>query len=126
MPWIWGGTLRGLGRSPMKHPPIWRGNMDHQTAESYLNIAEMDAELKMHDRRLSSLEKAVENINAITVNIERLAVSMEQMNKELEKQGTRLDKIEERPAKRWDTVVSGIISGIVGILIGLLSAGVLK
>jgi uncharacterized membrane protein HdeD (DUF308 family) len=48
------------------------------------------------------------------------------MTDEIKKQGTRLDAIEEKPAKRWDTVISGIISGVIGILIGLMSAGIIK
>jgi hypothetical protein len=47
------------------------------------------------------------------------------MNKELAKQGERLQKIEEKPGKHWETVITGIITTAVGLLLGLLTSGAL-
>jgi uncharacterized protein YoxC len=78
------------------------------------------------NHRLNDLEATVKEISRLTVSVEKLAVSMSTMADELKRQGERLTAIEEKPAKRWDAVVSGIISGVIGILIGLISAGVIK
>jgi uncharacterized protein YoxC len=78
------------------------------------------------NHRLNDLEATVKEISRLTVSVEKLAVSMSTMADELKRQGERLTAIEEKPAKRWDAVVSGIISGVIGILIGLVSAGVIK
>lgn len=86
----------------------------------------MDLANENIDKRVSSLEEAVKDIAKITTSVEKLAISMESMVKEQERQGERLRVIEEKPAKRWDTVISGVISGVIGILIGLVSAGILK
>lgn len=76
--------------------------------------------------RLTALEKGLQEIGKITISVEKLATSMEGMKDELKAQGKRLEKIEEKPEKRWETIVGGIITGVIGILIGLLSAGVIK
>lgn len=81
---------------------------------------------KRQDARLSALEDAVREMTRLTVSVEKIAVSLENMTAEQKKMSDRLTAIEEKPAKRWDTVISGIISGVIGILIGLVSAGIIK
>lgn len=86
----------------------------------------IEEENDRQNHRLNDLEATVKEISRLTVSVEKLAVSMSTMADELKRQGERLTAIEEKPAKRWDTVISGIISGIIGILIGLMSAGIIK
>ena len=89
------------------------------------HMRRVDDENDRQNQRIEKLEKAMDNLTDLTVNVGKLAVSMETMNKELARQGERLEKIEEKPAKRWDTVITGIITTVVGLLIGLLSSGAL-
>ena len=86
----------------------------------------VDEENDRQNARISALETGLLEVNKITVQIERLTANIETMTGEIKKQGARLDDIESKPAKRWDTIVTAIITGAVGILIGLISAGVLK
>lgn len=86
----------------------------------------IEEENDRQNHRLNDLEATVKEISRLTVSVEKLAVSMSTMADELKRQGERLTAIEEKPAKRWDAVVSGIISGVIGILIGLMSAGIIK
>ena len=89
------------------------------------HMKRVDDENNRQNHRLENLEAEVKQISELVSSVRVLAVNIEAMNKELAKQGERLEKIEEKPAKRWDSVITGIITGIVGILIGLLSSGVL-
>ena len=89
------------------------------------HMKRVDDENNRQNHRLENLEADVKQISELVSSVRVLAVNIEAMNKELAKQGERLEKIEEKPAKRWDSVVTGIITGIIGILIGLLSSGVL-
>jgi len=86
----------------------------------------IEEENDRQNHRLIILEESVKDINKISLNVERLAANIEAMTNEIKRQGDRLTAIEEKPAKRWDTVISGIISGVIGILIGLMSAGIIK
>lgn len=38
----------------------------------------------------------------------------------------RLRSLEQKPVRRWDSLVTGIITGIVGIVIGMLLNGGLQ
>ena len=78
------------------------------------------------NHRLEALEEAVREMTRLTVAVEKMAVSIEGMAAEQKRQGERLTAIEEKPAKRWDAVISAVISGVVGLLIGLMSAGIIK
>jgi tetrahydromethanopterin S-methyltransferase subunit G len=86
----------------------------------------IDDENNRVSHRLSTLEESVRQITELVASVKVLATQMEAMATEQRKMGDRLDAIEEKPAKRWDTVISGIISGVIGILIGLVSAGIIK
>ena len=97
------------------------------TVEVHTEFARrIEEENDRQNHRLNDLEATVKEISRLTVSVEKLAVSMSTMADELKRQGDRLTAIEEKPAKRWDTVISGIISGVIGILIGLMSAGIIK
>lgn len=89
------------------------------------DVERIEDEQNRQNYRIDKLEDAVKQINDLVAAVKVMASNLEAMNRELGRQGDRLDKIEERPTKRWDAVVSGIIAGVVGILIGLLSSGVL-
>ncbi len=78
------------------------------------------------NHRIAELEITVKEISRLTTSVEKMAVSMESMATEQKKQGERLDKIEDKPAQRWEQLVTAIITGIIGIVIGLVSAGILK
>ena len=99
---------------------------DFITREEHKEFAaRIDAENERQNKRLSDLESTVKEIGKLTTSVEKMAVSMNGMVEEQKRQGARLDEIEKKPAKRWDTVISAILTGIVGILIGLISAGII-
>lgn len=85
----------------------------------------IDEENVRQNHRIGNLEAGQKQINELIASVKVLAVNMENMAKEQAKQGARLEAIESRPAKRWDTVITGIITGIVGALIGAVMAGIL-
>lgn len=89
------------------------------------HMRRVDDENNRQNHRIEKLEKDMENLTDLTINVGKLAVSMETMNKELAKQGERLQKIEEKPGKHWETVITGIITTAVGLLLGLLTSGAL-
>lgn len=95
--------------------------------EEYLTVAchneyaaRIDAENNRQNHRIDNLEASVKEFGAISKSVERLAVSMENMTEEQKKQGARLDKIEEKPQKRVETVITEIIKYAVVFALGAL------
>lgn len=77
----------------------------------------MDDEHKRQNKRISDLEEKVEDIGDLTASVSRLAQSIELMAKTQEKQGKRLEALEQKPAKRWESIVEKAILVIVTALI---------
>ena len=85
----------------------------------------IDEENDRQNHRLSELEAGQKAISELVSSVRVLAVNMENMAKEQAKQGERLGTIEEKPAKRWDTVIACIITGIISAVISAVVAGVM-
>ncbi len=86
----------------------------------------VEEENDRQNARLASLERSLQEISKITVQVERLATNIETLTASIKEQNGRLTDLEQKPAKRWDAIIGAVITGVVGILIGLVSAGVLK
>ena len=86
----------------------------------------IDAEDNRQNTRLTELEVAQKQISELITSVKVLANNMETMAKEQMKQGVRLQAIEEKPGKRWETVVACIITGLVGAVVSAAVAGLVK
>lgn len=86
----------------------------------------IDAEDSRQNTRLTELEIAQKQISELITSVKILANNMEQMAKEQVKQGVRLQAIEEKPGKRWDTVIACIITGLVSAAISAAVSGFVR
>ncbi len=108
---------------------------DYITRQEHETFSELmkseNTRLKEEDtrqnKRLSSLESAIQQINALTVSVERLASSVEAMakeqlkiNKSIEKQGERIGSLESRDGETWRKVTGHLITVVVGIVAGYI------
>lgn len=71
---------------------------------------------------VKDLKKVFDKINSIAISTEKLAIEMKYMREEQLKQDKRIAAIEEKPVKRYDTVVTYIITTIIGIVIGVVAS----
>lgn len=77
------------------------------------------------NHRLSELEQNFKVVQELVISTKELAISMETMANELEKQGNCLRELEFKPAKRWDLVITSVISALVAFLIGIFTKGIM-
>lgn len=82
-----------------------------------INYAEKIAHM---EESLKSAHKRIDGINALTKSVYELASSIKTMQHDITDISGRIKTIEEKPAKRWDLVVSTVITTAVGILIGYM------
>ena len=99
-------------------------------SEEYISVAmhnefakRIDEENTRQNHRITDLEHNFKVVQELVVSTRELAISMETMAKELEKQGTCLRELEFKPVKRWELVVTSIITGFVGAILGMLLKG---
>lgn len=92
---------------------------EYITRHEHKEFAErMDAENSRLSHRILAVEETLKKVSDITVELKELAIGVKQMANELQKQGERLTAIEQKPAKRWDSFVTSLVTGLGGIVIG--------
>lgn len=67
-----------------------------------------------------SAHKRIDEMTALTKSVYELASSIKTMQHDITDMSGRIKTIEEKPAKRWDLIVTSAITTIVGIVIGYL------
>jgi len=72
--------------------------------------------------RMDDQEKQQNTITELVVSVKELAINMKNMLDEQKAQNDRIQKLEEKPAKRWDTLVDKIISVVIGAAVGYMTS----
>ena len=72
-----------------------------------------------NEGRIKKLEEKSDALQSLATSVAVMAEQMKVMNAKVGTLTDKVEEIEQRPAKRWETVVACIITGIVGALIGL-------
>lgn len=83
-------------------------------------IARQEEQIRGLAQRMDNLEKLTESVNKLAISVERLTQQQATTETQVETLTGEVNDIREKPAKRWDTVVTAIISALVGAGIALL------
>lgn len=70
------------------------------------------------EESLKSAHKRIDSIDSLTKSVYELASSIKTMQHDIKDMSVRVKTIEEKPAKRWDLIVTTVITAVVGILAG--------
>ena len=63
---------------------------------------------------LKSLHKRVDHIEELVESVQKMTVELQHMREDINKVAEKVDEIEKKPAKNWQTIVTGLISAVVG------------
>lgn len=83
-------------------------------------IARQEEQIRGLAQRMDNLEKLTESVNKLAISVERLTQQQATTETQVETLSDEMNEIRDKPAKRWDTVVTAIISALVGAGIALL------
>lgn len=86
--------------------------------EKYIQmiIEALDSTKSAH-KRLDTIENKVENIYDLTVSVKEIALETKAMREDVNKIETRVNAIEEKPSKRYEGIVTNIISCLVTAIV---------
>lgn len=73
--------------------------------------------------RQDKLEKRQDNIEKLTEAVSVMQNEQKHTNEKVDRIELNVDKLVEKPAKRWESVVEKTITVIVGALVGYLLSG---
>lgn len=77
-------------------------------------------QIKTLFERLGNLEKLTESVNKMAISLERVTNKLTATEERVNHIADDVDEIKDKPAKRWDLIVTTVISGLVGAGIALL------
>ena len=77
-------------------------------------------QIKTLFERLGNLEKLTDSVNRLALSLERVTGQLTATEEKVKHIANDVDDIKGKPAKRWDLVVTTVISGLVGAGIALL------
>lgn len=97
--------------------------------EMVTKITEVEQRSKSNTKRIDKLEETNEALTNLTTSVRELVIkqnytkeSIDKLDKRVSGIGTRIYNIEQKPAKRWDSIVEKIILTIIALLIGFIFA----
>ena len=93
-------------------------NMEEKYIEKII-VAEQRS--KSNTKRLDTLESKLDNIYELTVSVKEIATEMKAMREDVNKIDKRVVEIENKPAKKLDSIWGYIIGGLIGAIITFLT-----
>lgn len=95
-------------------------NMDENDVLLRERVTRIEQDLKSEIEQRKKLDAVVEDMRDIVSEIRHMRLDLQSIN-------TKVNALEEKPAKRWDTVVVGIIAAIAGglgtLILSLMTGG---
>ena len=76
-------------------------------------IVKVEESTKQAHKRLDMMEHKFENMYDLTLSVKEIALEIRAMREDVNKIETRVNAIEEKPGKRYDSIITTIISCIV-------------
>ena len=81
------------------------------------------SELSEHERRIGNLERKQDAITKLTLDMAQVFVRLDTLVEKLDKLDRKVEVLEQKPAKRWDGLITALITAAAGVVIGLLLGG---
>ena len=76
-----------------------------------------------NEGRIKKLEEEHEVLHQLATSVAVMAEKMDSMNKSMATITTKVDEIENRPAERWDKLISTLIGALAGAFITWIASG---
>lgn len=84
--------------------------------EILVSIAELKKENVSLRRRMDNAEQVVNVVHQLAQEMVGLTKEVGFMNKTLVQLTAKVASLEEKPAKRWDTLVSALLGAVAGVI----------
>ena len=89
-------------------------------------VMEHDAKIKGVEHRVKDLENEVHDLRDLTKAVAVTNENVKQLSGQFEELHQDVKELKEIPQKRWDKVITAIITGVAGTLIGAILTLVFK
>lgn len=87
-----------------------------------MNIEVLEKEIEFLKEEIKETKAINKDVRELASTVKELAIEMRHMRETQNEHAKRLQELEEKPIKRYDTVVTYIITSIIALLIGFFGA----
>jgi len=94
-----------------------------ETQDIVAALSRQEEQIKGLARRMDNLEKLTESVNKLAISVERLTAQQATTDTQIETLTGDVNELKEKPGKRWDLVVTALITAIISAGITLLIKG---
>ena len=94
--------------------------MDEVAIATTLKAVEQRCKTNTH--RLDEMEKRQDNLDKLVTSVEVLATKQQAMETDVKEIKINVKALTDKPGKRWEQLVSTVLSIIVGAVLGVLLA----
>lgn len=81
--------------------------MEFDAKEVYERLTALESSEK-------SLHKRVDHIEELVESVQKMTVELQHMREDINRLGEKVEDIEQKPAKRWESVIAAIIGAFAG------------
>ena len=105
-------------------------NLEHKTTEKEMKdiwerLTAGESSIKSAHHRIDNLEKIADSVNSLAISTNNIATETKALREDYEKADARIEKLEEKPIKRYETVITAILTAVCGGVVGYLISLVL-
>lgn len=93
---------------------------EHRWQEVALEIQKIKDDQEVMTARLNKQAAMVEDIQSLSQSVALLASNMDAMLKEQRAQNSRLANLEQKPVKRFDSILDTVIKLVITAAVGIL------
>lgn len=93
---------------------------ERRWSEQAIEIQHIKDEIDTMTARLNKQAAMVEDIQSLSQSVALLANNMDAMLKEQQRQNERLQSLEQKPIKRWDSILDTIVKVILTAALGVI------
>ena len=88
--------------------------------EVALKLQETTDRSVRNEGRIKKLEDGQDSIRSLATSVAVMAEQMKTMNANVNTLNGKVDELEQKPAKRWDSIVEKVIWAVLSVLIGIM------
>ena len=105
-------------------------NVEHKTTEKEMKdiwerLTAGESSIKSAHHRIDNLEKMANSMHEMSISVNQTVAEIKALREDFKKDDERIEKLEEKPIKRYETVVTAILTAICGGVVGYLISLVL-
>lgn len=94
------------------------------TPDEVEKVTIIDERSKRNEARIKYLEEGQKALNELAASVKYICETNAKIEKKIDHLGEKVNFIEQKPAKRWDSVVEKIIAAVIAGLVGFAMAKV--